>query len=40
LELSISLPALYERFPKIEISEEPRRRESFVLRGFEKILCK
>ena len=40
LELSISLPALYERFPKIGMLEEPRRRESFVLRGFEKILCK
>jgi cytochrome P450 len=39
MELSISLPALFERFPGIEIIEEPARRESFVLRGFKKILC-
>ena len=40
LELGISLPALFERFPTIEVTEDPRRRESFVLRGFEKILCR
>lgn len=39
MELSISLPALFERFPGVEIIEEPARRESFVLRGFKKILC-
>ena len=39
LELGISLPALFERFRNIEILTEPRRRESFVLRGFSAIFC-
>ena len=37
LELGISMPALFERFPKIEIAEEPKMRESFVLRGYQEI---
>ena len=37
LELSTSLPALFERFPTIEISEIPEVRESFVLRGYSQI---
>jgi len=37
LELSTSLPALFERFPTIEISEIPELRETFVLRGYSQI---
>jgi cytochrome P450 len=37
LELSTSLPALFERFPTIEISETPELRETFVLRGYSQI---
>ena len=40
LEINRSIPALFARFPTIEVTEDPRRRESFVLRGFEKILCR
>ncbi|MEY3715309.1 MAG: hypothetical protein RL155_184, partial [Actinomycetota bacterium] len=39
LELGISLPALFERFKGIDILSEPHRRDSFVLRGYSKILC-
>lgn len=37
LELSASLPMLFERFPNIRLAEEPTRRQTFVLRGYEKI---
>jgi cytochrome P450 len=37
LELSASLPLLFERFPNIRLAEEPTRRQTFVLRGYEKI---
>ena len=40
LEINRSIPALFARFPTIEVTEDPRRRASFVLRGFEKILCR
>ena len=37
LELSASLPMLFERFPAIQLAEEPVRRDTFVLRGYETI---
>lgn len=37
LELSISVAALFERFPKLRMVEEPKRRPTFVLRGYEAI---
>jgi len=37
LELGISMPAFFEHFPKIEISQRPTRRDSFVLRGWSEI---
>ena len=38
LEMNRSLPALFERFPSISIREKPEQRETFVLRGYKKIL--
>ena len=38
LEMNRSLPALFERFPSISIREIPEQRETFVLRGYKKIL--
>jgi cytochrome P450 len=38
LEMNRSLPALFERFPCISIREIPEQRETFVLRGYKKIL--
>ena len=40
LELSASLPMLFERFPNIELAEEPVRRDTFVLSGYETIKVK
>jgi cytochrome P450 len=37
LELSASLPMLFERFPNIQLAQEPVRRDTFVLRGYETI---
>jgi hypothetical protein len=37
LELSTSLPALFERFPTIQMTEDPGLRETFVLRGYSEI---
>jgi len=34
LEMNISLPALIERFPTLELAGEPTRRPTFVLRGY------
>jgi cytochrome P450 len=38
LEMNRSLPALFERFSEISIRELPEQRETFVLRGYKKIL--
>ncbi len=38
LEMAISLPALIERFPTLELAGEPTRRPTFVLRGYDTIL--
>lgn len=40
LELSASLPMLFERFPTIQLAQEPVRRDTFVLRGYETIPVK
>ena len=37
LEMSIALPALIKRFPKLQLSSEPKRRYSFTLRGYERV---
>ncbi|MEY4898412.1 MAG: hypothetical protein RL294_223 [Actinomycetota bacterium] len=37
LEMTISLPALIERFPTLELAGEPTRRPTFVLRGYDAI---
>jgi cytochrome P450 len=37
LEMAISLPALIERFPALELAGEPTRRPTFVLRGYDAI---
>ena len=37
LEMNISLPALIERFPALELAGEPTRRPTFVLRGNDAI---
>ena len=37
LEMNISLPALIERFPALELAGEPPRRPTFVLRGYDAI---
>lgn len=37
LEMSVSLPALIKRFPKLNLSETPVRRPTFSLRGYERV---
>jgi len=37
IEMSASLPLLFERFPNLELVETPKRRPTFVLRGYESI---
>jgi len=37
LELSTSLPLLFERFPGVKLASKPVRRDTFVLRGYETI---
>ena len=38
IEMSVSLPLLFERFPDLSLKETPKRRPTFVLRGYESIL--
>ena len=38
LEMSVSLPALIKRFANLELAETPVRRQSFVLRGYDKVM--
>lgn len=38
LEMNRSIPALFERFPKIQLTKTPEHRSSFVLRGYSEIL--
>jgi cytochrome P450 len=37
LEMNTSLPMLFERFPNIQLADQPVQRPTFVLRGFESI---
>ncbi len=37
LEMNVVLPAVFERFPHLELAREPQRRPGFVLRGFESV---
>lgn len=40
MEMSVSLPALIKRFPQLQLAQEPVRRPTFSLRGYEKVLVK
>jgi cytochrome P450 len=37
LEMSVSLPALWEKYPEMQLSAKPVRRPTFVLRGYENV---
>ena len=37
LELGVTLPRLFERFPRLHLAAEPIQRETFVLRGYHRI---
>jgi cytochrome P450 len=38
MEMTTALPMLMRRFPAIELVSEPKRRPTFVLRGYEAVL--
>jgi cytochrome P450 len=40
LEMSISLPELFKRFPILELTSTPVRRPTFSLRGYESVMAK
>ena len=37
LEMGVSLPALWEKYPDMSLASEPIRRPTFVLRGYESV---
>ncbi len=37
LEMSVSLPALWEKYPNMQLAYNPVRRPTFVLRGYERV---
>ena len=37
LEMSVSLPALWEKYPKMQLAGTPVHRPTFVLRGYESV---
>lgn len=37
LEMSVSLPALWEKYPTMQLASQPIRRPTFVLRGYESV---
>jgi cytochrome P450 len=37
LELSVTVPRLFERLPALHVAGEPERRDTFVLRGYHSI---
>ena len=37
MEMAVSLPVLFERFPKLMLESDPIRRPTFVLRGYERV---
>ena len=38
MEMTTSLPALVKRFPNLSLAAQPKRRPTFVLRGYESVL--
>jgi cytochrome P450 len=40
MEMTTSLPALFERYPTLELAAEPVRRPGFVLRGYESVILR
>jgi cytochrome P450 len=40
MEMTTSLPALFAKYPNLELAAEPKRRPGFVLRGYEKVIVK
>ena len=40
MEMSVSLPASIKRFPQLQLAQEPLRRPTFSLRGYEKVLVR
>jgi cytochrome P450 len=40
MEMETSLPALFRRYPNLELAGEPVRRPTFVLRGYERVSIK
>lgn len=40
LEMETSLPALFRRFPTLQLADAPTRRPTFVLRGYESVPIK
>ena len=37
LEMGVSLPALWEKYPTMKLASTPVRRQTFVLRGYESV---
>jgi cytochrome P450 len=40
MEMTTSLPALFDRYPTLELAAEPVRRPGFVLRGYESVILR
>ena len=40
MEMTTSLPALFTKYPNLELAADPVRRPGFVLRGYEKVLVR
>jgi cytochrome P450 len=40
LEMAVSIPALFKRFPQLELTSTPVRRPTFSLRGYESVMAK
>jgi cytochrome P450 len=40
MEMTTSLPALFDRYPTLELAAEPLRRPGFVLRGYESVILR
>ena len=38
LEMGVSLPAIWEKYPNMQLASEPVRPPTFVLRGYESVL--
>jgi cytochrome P450 len=40
LEMTVSIPELFKRFPTLELTSTPVRRPTFSLRGYESVMAK